>query len=538
MLPQDDPTQRLLTEANAAERYANKAIDRKSTDFDFTAVSPAFHTTLNLADTTIMQSFTINETTREIYATQVATVNPDPSQSFVLTRMTIEGIRLDSMRLNHAGHGTSIGVENAADGVYIWSNYYQLDAGGNVIGTDLVRFKYVGGAVYDEKSPALIRYNKFTTDYVCPVIDEKNGTIVFRRSNAGVDIIELRNLADVKAGTNKILRSMTIPTVGDPAISYLQGFTVDGDSLYWVTGDTNSTTYPHEITRFNMVTGLIEKRETLTFGYGPGGIYEDGFREPEGAYLYTDPVTGAKTLFAGVVTGEGYRRIAKVYAFHSLGNESKFIANKTQLMQGFKLTENSGRAKKLPYGVTALSTVRDPGSYYLSSADSATLTDHPLPGVSDWFVEIGGRDAAGACWQILRRNSAATANLRTYYRTVTSAGAASVWVMLSTGAPTWAPITTTPAAIGTAPQATLIRNGQAVALSGYFNVPGTYTSGMNVGIIPDGYRPSASRRLMVGIDDGAGGTCMLFINSAGDMKLYSNPGVAKNILLDGITYYL
>ena len=54
MPTETNPELRLLTEANAAAKYANKAIDRKALAFDFTAVSATFYDYLNLADTTVM----------------------------------------------------------------------------------------------------------------------------------------------------------------------------------------------------------------------------------------------------------------------------------------------------------------------------------------------------------------------------------------------------------------------------------------------------------------------------------------------------
>jgi hypothetical protein len=526
------------TRAALDARYADAVINRKSAEFDYTSVSPTFYDNLNLADTTVLQCFVINETTNEIYATQVANGNPDSTESYMLSRLTMGGKLIDSMRLNHGGHGTTIGLETIGTDVYIWSNYDIADATGKQTGNKLVRYKYVPGAIYNQNSPELVEYNRFTTEYVSAFTDQQAGLIAFRIKAGDVQTVQLRRISDVKAGIDSVLGTVLIPP-GDAALDYFQGATIDGDDLYWNTGDNNGATYPHEITRFSFTTGEIISRITVDFGRNSDGVYEDGFREPESIYLYKDPVTGAKSLFAGVVTGESGRRNYKAYAFHSLGNEAKFLGTRMQKVQAHKLTENTGTTKRLPYGVT---TLRSPaftaGYYYMSTADSSTFTDHPAPGIAGWHMFVSPAEPGGARTVTLRRNTGAGSNVRVYETNVQGDGSFSPWQLVTTGSNTWTAIPLDPAAaVGwTTPQCTLVEGGTFVALQGSFVLSGAYTSGMTIGTLPVGFRPTATRRLAVAVDDGAGGRSQVNITSGGIIQLYGTVASTKKVLLDGIRF--
>ncbi|WP_338079185.1 hypothetical protein [Aquibacillus halophilus] len=283
---------------------------KKTDSSDFTKEVPSFYTKLSLPEVTVMQCFVINELSDELYVSQVIP-SSDASESYRLSRFTIDGTYLDSMVLRHGGHGTTFGIENSESDVYIWSSYDVLDKSANVTGHDLVRFKYEAGLTLNEASSALTRYDKFTNEYVNPTIDQKNNTIVFR-VGIGQSKIELRSLNDVKNGINQLNHSFLIPD----DLEYFQGMSLDGENLYWYTGDVNSVTHDREITLFDFSKGTIKKRVTVDFGKDSSGKYEKGFSEPEGIYLYTDPNTGAKSLFAGVVTGGKGKRINKIYRYH------------------------------------------------------------------------------------------------------------------------------------------------------------------------------------------------------------------------------
>ncbi|MGG3936342.1 phage baseplate protein [Bacillus stercoris] len=413
--------------ANETDLENLDSMIQKEMSFDFTTVPPVYHTNLNLADKTVLQCFVIDELTGDIYATQVASGNQDKSESFTITRMNQNGVMLDSMTLIHGGHGTTIGLERENGKVYIWSNYNVVDSNGNTVGNDLVRFPYTAGATLNGGSGGIKRYNKFNDYYTIPVIDRENGFIAFRiRLQDDNSLVELRKLSDVKNGVNKVLGKVIIPS----DLFYLQGFTIDGYDLYWYTGDTNNKTYPCEITQFSFKDGSLKKRISCNFGYGPDGKYEDGFREPESIFLYKDPKTGKKSLFAGVATGAVGKRLAKVYAYHSKENAAKFGIDLAQGYQGYKLTQNNGYSKRLPDGLKSLKEFRQPGFYYMLTTETKTLSDHPDSGNAGWWLNIAPADRAGSVIQTLTRNATARP-IKILTRVVTNDGKVGDWSEVS-----------------------------------------------------------------------------------------------------------
>ncbi|MDO3660769.1 teichoic acid biosynthesis protein [Bacillus sp. C28GYM-DRY-1] len=401
---------------------------QKEYGFDYTTIRPVYHTSLNLADKTVLQCFVIDEKTGDIYATQVGSGNTDQSQNYVITRMNKNGVMLDSMTVVHGGHGTTIGLERENDRMYIWSNYEVVDSHGSSIGHDLVRFPYTAGATINGGNGGIKRFNKFTDLYAIPVIDQQNGLIALRLKDSNDDsVVQLRKLNDVKNGIDNLLGEVTVPN----DLHYLQGFTIDGYDLYWYTGDTNSVTYPAELSLFSFKDGKLKKRITCDFGRGPDGKYEGDFREPESIFLYKDPKTGKKSLFAGIATGTVGKRLAKVYAYHSKDNAATFATDLSQGFQGYPLTKNNGYAKQLPDGLTSLKALRKIGYYYMYTTDTVTITDHPSPGDAGWWLDVMPADPTGTVIQRLTRNST-DRDTKIYTRVVTGAGVAGNWIEVMT----------------------------------------------------------------------------------------------------------
>ncbi|MGG0774693.1 teichoic acid biosynthesis protein [Bacillus rugosus] len=403
-------------------------IVQQETSFDYTTVPPVYYTTLNLADKTVLQCFVIDEETGDIYATQVSSGNTDESQSYTITRMNQNGVMLDSMKVVHGGHGTTIGLERENGQLYIWSNYDVVDTNGSTIGHDLVRFPYTPGATINGGNGGITRYSKFNDKYTIPVIDQKNGLIAFRIKEEGDNsTVELRKLSDVKTGVDKKLGTVKVPS----DLLYLQGFTIDGYDLYWYTGDTNSQMYPAELVQFSFKDGALKKRITCDFGRGADGKYEGDFREPESIYLYKDPITGKKSLFAGIATGTVGKRNAKIYAYHSKENAAKFATDLSAGYQGYALSKNNGYSKRLPDGLTKLSTFRQIGYYYMYTTETKIITDHPSPGDAGWWLDVMPADPSGSVIQTLKRNSTGR-DIKIYTRVVTNTGVAGNWIEVMT----------------------------------------------------------------------------------------------------------
>lgn len=402
-------------------QYARAELGRKTYDFDFTAVSPSFYGFLYPPQLSVMQCFVIDEITDEIFVSQVVTdsITGKP-ESYLVSRHSMDGLLKDHMRLEYGGHGTSICLEHVGATTYIWGSHYSEDGTQN----EVVRFPYTPGATFKLTSSQMQKMPKFTTVYTTPVVDEKSGLIGMRFARDGHQTVELRKLADVKNNVNKLLGTVVIPDES----SFLQGITLDGDKLYWYSGDTTGAK-PREIARYDFTTGGQDVITEVDFGYGPDGKYEDNFREPEGLCLYTDRRTGAKTLFAGVITGAGQsRRRWKVYGYHSLGNESRFNSTQLQAGQMAALTTSDGKAQRLPAGLTSLDSVRRAGFYYLTTGDTTGITDHPARGISGWYFTVYPNATVGECKQTLERNTTVTGNITTYTRFLGGPGSGTAWV--------------------------------------------------------------------------------------------------------------
>ncbi|GGH81038.1 hypothetical protein JOD43_002437 [Pullulanibacillus pueri] len=297
------------------------AMGKSAQDFDFTDSRATYFTTLKLFGSTVLQCMAIDEATGDIYATQVDNqLESGAIQSFRIVHLDQNGMMLDWMACKYGGHGTTFGIENEKGKVYIWS-YYSNAKGEH----KLVRFPYQPGTVIDGST--VKAYDRFTEEYMTPTIDQKNGTIAFRivhpdRSQS----IELRKLQDVKKGKNKVLATFTLPS---KYTQTMQGMTTDGYDLYWYTGTSNKKGIvdPWRLIRFDMSTGTMKGILTCDFGRESDGKWREGFREPESIYLYTNPKTGQKSLFAGIVVGKRFNRVAKIFAFHQSEDYRTLSAN-------------------------------------------------------------------------------------------------------------------------------------------------------------------------------------------------------------------
>jgi hypothetical protein len=296
--------------------YKLNITDQKIFDIQSTPVS--YYSTLGLPQGKIMQGFYFIQNGKYILANITDGLSPE---SFSIYRMASTGKLLDSMTLTNFGHGTVLGIEEDGTDTYIWTN---LDNGNGT--NSLARFKYTAGATYTSASPEVSIYLNFgSSEAVYPSVSGEY--IIFCRNLGSGNSwsIEKRNLSDVKTGVNRIVQQMNVPV----SHLYMQGFTVDGDTLYWLTGDSNGTNYPIKLTSFDLNTGNILVDQSVNFGEGSNGIAESNYKEPEGVFLYTDS-SGAKSLFVGIVTGDTVTRYNKVFAYHSLLNANKFAGYKLQ----------------------------------------------------------------------------------------------------------------------------------------------------------------------------------------------------------------
>ncbi len=393
--------------------------------FDYTKIDPIFFTDLSLGAGTVLQWFGIDHKTGNMYATQVDGRNKNGGERYRLTRMSSTGVYLDSMLIEKGGHGTTVGMEWENGQLYFWSHWSEIDSSKKEV-RHLVRFPYVANTTLNS---GVNFYNKFTDLYVTPTIDYVNNFILFRVTlGDGTQKLELRRLSDVKNGINNVLHSMTIP---QRDVNTMQGVASDGYDIYWYNG---SSAEPNNswIIKYDIRTGKEISRLNCTFGKGIDGKYKDGFREPEGIFIYIDPKTKKKSLFAGVVVGEITKRISKIYGFHQRGADSKFDFISEVDSQKYPLTLANGKSIPFPVSANKISDVIQPGLYYMNTKDTERVSDHPDPGDAGWFLHVYPGDISRTVVQKIIRNSVVR-SLRVFQRGVTGSGSVGRWDTVYTG---------------------------------------------------------------------------------------------------------
>lgn len=396
-----------------------KSLEDLENSFDYTKIDPIFFADLSLGAGTVLQWFGIDHKTGNIYATQVDGRNSDNIERFRLTRMSSSGFYLDSMLIEKGGHGTTVGMEWENGQLYFWSHWSEVDSNKKEH-RHLVRFPYKPNTTL---SGGVQVYSKFTDLYVTPTIDYVNNFILFRVTlNDGSQKLELRKLSDVKNGINKVLHSMTIP---HDDVNTMQGVASDGYDIYWYNGssaDHNNSW----IIRYDIRTGKEISRLQCTFGKGVDGKYKDNFREPEGVFMYVDPKTKKKSLFAGVVVGEITKRVSKIYGFHQRGSDVKFDITSGVDSQKYPLTLANGKSIPFPVAAKKISDVVQPGFYYMNTNDTKRLPDHPDPGDAGWYLHVYPGDIGRSVVQRIVRNSVGR-SLRVFERIVAGSGDVGRW---------------------------------------------------------------------------------------------------------------
>jgi hypothetical protein len=283
--------------------------------FDFLHTTPRLFNHLRPLESTVMQSFAIDELNRHIYVVQLnSRFTSGGAEDVTITRCSFDGRRIDYMLCENMGHGTQIGVENTNGTLYIWSSYEIVDASGTATDQEIVRFPYKAGGTINQSDASIQRFSALPKgDNLHPAVDQKNRQMVIRYDNkTDRQWVELHDLDAVLANQYNPLATVDIPA----DISYLQSFWLDDGALYWYTGDTNEDNYPRLITVINMETGEQIAQKGVSVGSDIAQRYE-GDIEPEGMCMFTDPDTGAKTLLIGIVTGVAGARIRRIYAYHS-----------------------------------------------------------------------------------------------------------------------------------------------------------------------------------------------------------------------------
>lgn len=269
--------------------------------FDLDDPSDPLFTSKALTDSTVLQSFAIDNTNNYIYTVQVTaggqqlanetrtytgaerTLNGD----LTVTKLNLTGGVAGKMYLKGFGHGVSIGVEPVGTTAYLWSEVDAVndttdsDGGLTGWGTQLGRFKFENNKVLVKTDSTITKYSPLSgVDRTTVNIDMANGTLTMRYRTggaAGSFHYKVYNLAQFKANTFTALATVDQPS----NVGTFQGFVTYGSYLYLLEGNAYSDTNPSPtgntyISIINLNTGIQVER-TWT-GAGKSLLY----REPEG----------------------------------------------------------------------------------------------------------------------------------------------------------------------------------------------------------------------------------------------------------------
>ncbi|NHN29963.1 phage baseplate protein [Paenibacillus agricola] len=263
--------------------------------FDLSDPAETLYTGKALTDSTLQQSFAIDNTNNHTYMVQVTAAGQQLGTEtrtytsaeralkgdLTVTKLSSTGTILGKMYLIGFGHGVSIGVEPVGTTAYLWT---EVDAVSDVYdvyngyGTQLARFPFVNNQVLVSTSSSLTKYAPVAgADRTTVNIDMANGLLTMRyRLDETFFHYSVFNLAQLKMGTFKPLATADQPT----GLGTFQGFVSYGSYLYLLDGNAyNATTNPTGntyITTVNLNSGLQVDRELTNAG---NSLL---FREPEG----------------------------------------------------------------------------------------------------------------------------------------------------------------------------------------------------------------------------------------------------------------
>lgn len=415
----DDTNKEVAKKANKQD--VDNEINRINNDyknFHLDKASESYLYDLELAERTVNQSLNVDELNQHIYTTQAVRIEDDQVESFVISRLSMGGKLLDRMVIRRGGHGTSIGLEPIGKNVYIWSNMIQTNATGAISTQFLTRYLYVPNTEITIDSAGVLKFHEFpnANRYMTPFTDYKNGLIAFRHtdttSGSTITRIEVRRIEDVKNNIENVLHVYNF--TDNMNQSDLQGMTLDGNDFY-ITFGLHMREFV--LYRIDITNGKIkEENRNTKIGMNDQGVYESDFAEPEGLYLYTDPETKYKTLLMVVVTDDTGRRRQKLFAFSWNAGIQKFLGYKGERTQNVKLTRDDGKAKRSVL-TTNLSTLKEPGYYYFSTAEMNNMIDHPDKTLSGgWWLHVSAKDTGETVHQTLTMNS--TTNMQKFERIV------------------------------------------------------------------------------------------------------------------------
>ncbi|MER6605916.1 hypothetical protein ABT282_08370 [Streptomyces sp. NPDC000927] len=261
-------------------------------------------TAIRTSQNTVIQGFAVDPTNDCIYTSQLINGNtqlpgekaPVPyatrasSGDIAITKISLTNHTvLGVMYIKGAGHGMTIQVEHAPDGVWLWVD---ADSSSGGFARAIGRTRFQNGAVLNSRTQTTV-IRPFGTDShgLSAAVDQHSDQIMVRRGLSGNNRrYYLYNLTAFKAGVYTPIatvdQAVGSATPDGMTIGTFQGAATWGNYLYSLEGTaTNGGTNTTYLTCLHWHTGQLVQRALVTHELGLE------YREPEGMDVWTpDPL--------------------------------------------------------------------------------------------------------------------------------------------------------------------------------------------------------------------------------------------------------
>jgi hypothetical protein len=314
---------------------------------------------------------------------------PSGIETTHLLRLTANGAKIGEMTLNGFGHGYGIDLETVNGVLHIWGSWNFNSADVRI--NQLSRFPWTAGANWESDNPAVQPFSYMFGGNATVQFDWKNDQMVLNEySGTTTARYVVRRISDFFASpqVNSVVSSITVPA--NPPSQ--QGYTLIDGVLYVYSGSSNGSE-PIVIDTYD----IVSKAKTATvdvsyLGHDVYGNLEYNLQEPQSISLYRGE-DGEPVLIIGMITGlAGSKR---EYAFamsdkwYDLGRNIETIADIAPVLKD--------RKARIPdIRQTKLDLFRQPGWFYITSAQISAMTDRPvdLP-LGNYWLQVSGMNPAG-----------------------------------------------------------------------------------------------------------------------------------------------
>ncbi|MEP9385331.1 hypothetical protein [Nocardioides sp. KR10-350] len=263
----------------------------------------------------VMQSLAFDSTNRRLFVAQLQpnkTRDADAHGDLCINELDFHGNWRGHMHINDCGHGVSFGVDAISGSPELWIEAdVRTDDNGHGWGTRLIRVPYTAGETISSHDWGPKYQPVLGADHITCATDSYHRRMVVRYLEDGAFHYGLYDIESMLAtSSDPVPGSGAVsvhPHIRQPAgLGTFQGYTVYGDYLYLLTGDSGEDNA--RVYSVDLRTG-----ETIQSAATHAGVKRlVNNREPEGLAVYVT-AAGTPRLFLGFASGYVGKRVANVF---------------------------------------------------------------------------------------------------------------------------------------------------------------------------------------------------------------------------------